>query len=111
MVSENGFTEKLTDRMSKRLLDSRVGRACLPRYRGVKDRSYRDSNRRSTVYAFHLKRSPNWIVIGKGWVGNMSDLDFVSSFDPSNAEARTMMDKALGRIDPKVVAIYKARRS
>lgn len=102
--------EMPTERMSRRLLESKVGRSSLPRYRRVNERSYKAGSRRSTVYAFHMKNAPHWIVIGKGWVSNMSDLDFIANYDPSNAEAREMIEKALGRTAPEVRDLYKARR-
>ena len=46
-------------RQAKRLLKTKVGRSELPRYK----RTERDKGDRGTVYAFHIKRSPDWVII------------------------------------------------
>jgi hypothetical protein len=97
---------KISKRLSFRLLDSRVGRDSLPRYRRVGVKTYERGASRATVYAFHMKRAPHWVIIGKGWVSNMSDVDFVGYYEPSNAEARGMMDRALDSFGPDALEAY-----
>ena len=100
---------KISKTVSARLLNSKVGRDSLPRYRRVGVRTYEGGARRSTVYAFHMKRAPHWIILGKGWISNMSDIDFVSYYEPSNAEARGMMDRAANSFSPSAFELYRLR--
>jgi hypothetical protein len=53
-----------------------------------------------------MKCAPHWVIIGKGWVSNMSDVDFVGYYEPSNAEARGMMDRALDSFGPDALEVY-----
>ena len=86
-----------------KLLDSDLGRAELPRYR----RRSRKPKSRATVYAFHLRRSPHWVVIGKGWISNLSDADFVDTYRPSNKVARDLYALAEKRFSPEALQIQK----
>jgi len=100
---------EISKRSSIRLLDSRVGRDSLPRYRRVDVKTYEGGAHRSTVYAFHMQRVPHWVIVGKGWVSNMSDIDFVDYYEPSNAEARRMMECALESFGPAALEVYHIR--
>ena len=96
---------KMQERQAKRLLQTTIGSYELPRYK----RNNRDPGSSSTVYAFRFKRSPDWVVIGKGWVGNLSEIEFIERYAPSNAAARKMFDSALARATPEALAMYEAR--
>ena len=84
----------------KPLLENRYGRTELPRYKRI-DRDIGDAG---TVYAFRFKRVPHWVIIGKGWVGNVNELDFFKRYQPSNRAARELFDKAIARHSPEEVA-------
>ena len=84
----------------KPLLENRYGRTELPRYKRI-DRDIGDAG---TVYAFRFKRVPHWVIIGKGWVGNVNELDFFKRYQPSNRAARELFDKALSRHSPEEIA-------
>ena len=94
---------KLQERQSKLLLRTRVGRDTLPRYKRT-DRPFGETG---TVFAFRFKRTPHWVVIGKGWVGNLSEIDFFQRYAPSNAAAREMVEKALARYNAKAAAMQR----
>ena len=84
----------------KSLLENKYGRTELPRYKRT-DRGKGDAG---TVYAFRFKRTPHWVIIGKGWVGNVNELDFFRRYQPSNRAARGLFDKALSRYGPEEIA-------
>ena len=90
-------------RQAKRLLKTKVGRSELPRYK----RTERDKGDRGTVYAFHIKRSPDWVIIGDGWISNMSDADFSASYLPSNQPARDLYALALRSYSVAALAIAR----
>lgn len=84
----------------KPLLENKYGRTELPRYKRI-DREKGDAG---TVYAFRFKRTNHWVIIGKGWVGNVNELDFFRRYQPSNRAARGLFDKALSRYSPEEIA-------
>ena len=93
----------MQQRQSQKLLDTKLGRLELPRYR----RRNREKDDRATIYAFRFKRSPDWVIIGKGWVSNMSEVDFIDNYRPSNTAAREMYDKAQGRFSPEAQQMHE----
>ena len=93
----------LQERQSRRLLRTTVGRNTLPRYK----RTDRPRGETGTVYAFRFKRTAHWVVIGSGWVGNLSEIDFFQRYAPSNAAAREMVEKALARYNAKAAAMQR----
>ena len=71
------------------LLQTSTGRDTFPHYK----RTSREVGDTGTVVAFAFKRTPHWVVIGKGWISNLSDKDFTGRYTPSNIEARKAMEK------------------
>ena len=84
----------------KSLLENKYGRTELPRYKRT-DRGKGDAG---TVYSFRFKRTPHSVIIGKGGVVNVNELDFFKRYQPSNRAARGLFDKALSRYGPEEIA-------
>ena len=97
----------MQQRQKSNLLNTDLGREELPRYR----RRNRGKDSRKTVYAFRFKRSPNWVIIGKGWVSNLSDVDFVDQYRPSNKASREMYAKAKKRFGPEALQMLEYHRA
>ena len=69
---------------SSGFLNRKTARSSLPRYR------LRTEGSKGSIYAFRLRRVPHWVLIGRGWVSNLSDADFVRLYRPSNQVARDL---------------------